>query len=106
VGDGQVFRRTGLTVDALAREIKVPAYRLSRHFSQSMHTTFPAWLNALRIRWVCDILLREPDRTVLEIAMDAGYSSKAVFHTQFVRAQGRSPGDFRRLHAGKPTRKS
>jgi AraC-like DNA-binding protein len=103
VTEHEIYRRTGLTVASLARDIKVPDYRLSRHFSQHLGTTFPAWINALRIAWVCDRLVREPGRTSLDIAMDAGYSSKAVFHAQFEKARGMNPGDYRRrLGAGKP----
>jgi AraC-like DNA-binding protein len=96
VTDHQVYRTPGLSVGSLARLIKVPGYRLSRHFSQHLSTTFPAWLNELRIQYVCDLLTREPDRTVLDIATDAGYVSKAVFHAQFEKAQGRSPSEYRR----------
>jgi len=96
VAEQEIFRTEGLTIGTLARRVQIPPYRLSKHFSQHLRTTFPAWLNGLRIRYACDKLGAETQRTVLDIAMDAGYRSKAVFHHQFVRITGKSPGEFRR----------
>ena len=41
-------------------------------------------------------ILERPDRSVLDIAMDVGYGSRAVFNSQFMRIVGMCPSEYRR----------
>jgi AraC-like DNA-binding protein len=84
-------------LNALAVKVGAPAYRLSHYFGSRLKTTFPAWRNALRMEYVRRRMAERPDRSILEIAHDAGYSSKAAFNAQFLRASGMKPSDYRRL---------
>jgi AraC-like DNA-binding protein len=83
-------------LNALAVKAGVPAYRLSYFFSTRLKTTFPAWRNALRMEYVRRRMAERPDLSILEIAHDAGYASKAAFNAQFHRANGMNPSDYRR----------
>lgn len=97
--------RQGLSLRGLAAIVKVPPYRLSICFNTRLKTSFPAWLNALRIERARRQILERPDRSILDIAMDAGYGSRAVFNSQFLRIVGVSPSEYRRKgsqHAGGP----
>ncbi len=85
-----------LDLRSLAERIGVPAYRLSSYFGSRLSTTFPAWRNSQRIAFVRRRMAERPDLTILEIAMEAGYTSKATFNTQFSRIEGMSPSEFRR----------
>lgn len=88
--------RPGLGLRGLASIVKVPPYRLSICFNSNLKTSFPAWLNGLRIERARRLLIERPDRSVLEIAMDVGYGSRAVFNSQFLRIVGMSPSEYRR----------
>ena len=85
-----------LRIGALADGIGVPAYRLSSYFNSCLGTSFPAWLNALRVECVCRIMLEEPGRTIIDIAEEVGYSSKAAFNSQFLKIKGMNPNEYRR----------
>lgn len=91
----RVYTVQGLTIDGLAKELKVPGYRLSRYFSQCESTRFPAWLNGLRIGHVCAEMRADPKRNILEIAMEAGFTSKTTFNKQFQELMGKSPSQYR-----------
>jgi len=95
VSDKGIHLRPGLTIDGLAKELKLPAYRLSKYFSQYRATRFPVWLNALRIEHVCRVMDAAPARTILDIALEAGYSSKTAFNKQFLERKGMSPSEYR-----------
>jgi AraC-like DNA-binding protein len=97
--DEAVLCRTGLTLGALAAIIKVPPYRLSAYFNGVLKTTFPEWLNAVRIERVRRTILAEPGRSILDLAFEAGYASKSVFNHQFQKIVGMNPSEYRRSHA-------
>jgi AraC-like DNA-binding protein len=88
--------RQGLDLRGLAAIVKVPPYRLSICFNACLKTSFPAWLNALRIERARRLIVEEPDRSVLEIATGVGYGSRAVFNSQFLRIVGMTPSEYRR----------
>lgn len=89
--------RQGLDLRGLAAIVKVPPYRLSICFNDRLKTSFPAWLNALRIERACRLMIEEPDRSILEIATEIGYGSRAVFNSQFLRIVGMTPSEYRTM---------
>ena len=96
-----IFRRPDLDLGRLAGRIQVPAYRLSRYFNEKLATSFPVWLNRSRVNWVCARMAEVPGTSLLDLALEAGYSSKTTFNTQFSRLTGMSPSEYRkRLNDG------
>ena len=91
----QVYRDASLSVQTLARKMRIPAYRLSAYFNSELGMTFPEWLNATRIDYVCRLLENTPNLSILEVSMEAGYSSKAVFNHQFLKRTGLNPKEYR-----------
>jgi AraC-like DNA-binding protein len=97
-----IISNDALTLPTVARRVGVPAYRLSVYFSKHLSTTFPAWRNALRMDYVKKLMAERPDLPIIQIALDAGYNSKAAFNTQFSRIMGMRPSDYRRSLARAP----
>jgi len=85
-----------LDLAALAKRIGVPAYRLSRYLSSRLDTTFSAWINRLRIDFVCARMAERPDLSILAISVEAGYRSKTAFTNQFTKLKGMTPSQYRR----------
>ncbi|MDA8427475.1 MAG: helix-turn-helix domain-containing protein [Treponema sp.] len=94
--DPSVLGRPDLNLRALAAIVKVPPYRLSICFNTRLKTSFPVWLNAQRIEGARRKLLEQPERGILDISIEAGYASRAVFNKQFLRSVGMSPSEYRR----------
>jgi AraC-like DNA-binding protein len=102
IGDPAILGKSDLDIRSLAAIVKIPAYRLSIWFNSHLETSFSSWLNARRIERAQRLMLDHPDRTIIEIAMEAGYASKSVFNDQFRRIVGMSPSDWRLSAARSP----
>jgi AraC family transcriptional regulator len=86
--------RDGLTLDALAVEAGVhPAY-LSRTFRRFRGRTPGQLLQELRVRAVCQGLA-DPDRSLADLALEAGFADQSHCTRVFKRVTGMTPGAFR-----------
>lgn len=90
-GDGvqqrEAARRAGLSPAAF-----------SRYFRKKLGHTFEAFVNEVRVGRICRALIEEPERSVAEIALRAGYNNLANFNRQFRRRAGLAPLAYRRKH--------
>lgn len=104
---GGAWRREGLTIGALARDLDVPEHRLRRLINRGLgHRNFADFLNAHRIEAAKRRLAdpAEARTTVAAIAFDLGYGSLGPFNRAFRAATGASPTEWRReaLNGGSP----
>ncbi|MEM1055806.1 MAG: AraC family transcriptional regulator [Bacteroidota bacterium] len=86
-----------LTLGTLADRLALSDKELSYVLNEGLGTSYTDWVNGLRVQSACS-LLADPihaDRTVLEIAMDAGFASKATFNRVFKAETGQTPTAFR-----------
>ena len=101
------WRREGLTIGDLARELDLPEHRLRRLINQRLgHRNFAEFVNGHRIQAAKARLgdPREARTTVAAIAFDLGYGSLGPFNRSFRAATGVTPTDYRRaaLAEGSP----
>jgi AraC-like DNA-binding protein len=96
---GGAWRREGLTIGALARELGEPEYRLRRLINQRLgHRNFADFVNGHRIE-AAKARLGDPQEartTVAAIAFDLGYGSLGPFNRAFRAATGATPTEWRR----------
>lgn len=95
----EIWRREGLTIGALARELVVPEHRLRRLINQRLgHRNFADFLNGHRIEAAKRRLAdpAEARTTVATIAYDLGFGSLGPFNRAFREATGAAPSDWRR----------
>ena len=86
------------SLPALAEELGVSTHHLSQVIGLNFDTNFFGLINRYRALEAAE-LLRDPDRretTVLEIALRAGFNSKAAFNRAFRRHFDMTPSDYRR----------
>lgn len=93
------WRREGLTIGSLARELDAPEHRLRRLINQRLgHRNFADFVNSHRIeaakRRLADPV--EARTTVAAIAFDLGYGSLGPFNRAFRAATGATPTEWRR----------
>ncbi|MEQ8353184.1 MAG: AraC family transcriptional regulator [Leptospiraceae bacterium] len=92
------YLEEGITLKQLARRTKIPAHHLSMVINSQLSMNFFAFINSYRIE-EAKRLLQDPDyseHTLLSIAFEAGFQSKAAFNKAFKQQTGMSPGDFRK----------
>ena len=96
---GRGYRREGLTIAALAHQLKVPEHLLRRVINQRLgHRNFNAFLNAYRIA-EAKASLADAAREripVLTIALESGFGSIGPFNRAFREAVGKTPTEYRR----------
>src|SRR4029077_20284515 len=94
-----VWRREGLTIGQLAREVGITEHRLRHLVNVRLgHRNFAQYLNAHRIE-VAKQHLADPasaTRTVAEIAFDLGFGSLGPFNRAFGEMTGATPTVWRR----------
>ncbi len=95
---GGSFRDPDLTLDTTARAVGVHTNRVSHAVNSVFQTSFPAYVNSYRIEYFIDRAAAGEleDRTILDLALDAGFSSKSTFNRVFKASVGVSPTQFRR----------
>ncbi len=85
-----------LSIRELAAQLKIPLSELSQAINQERNINFNDYINAWRI----DEFIREypkPENsayTILSIALDCGFNSKATFNRAFKKHTGQSPKDY------------
>lgn len=87
-----------LTLHELARQLELSAHHLSQVLNISAGVGFYDYLGALRVR-EARRLLADPactGRSILDIALAAGFNAKASFNAAFKRHTGMTPTQFRR----------
>ncbi|MBY0564127.1 MAG: helix-turn-helix transcriptional regulator [Hyphomonadaceae bacterium] len=99
MAEGEVWRREGLTIGALAEAVGVPEHRLRPLINDHLgFRNFAAFVNARRIE-AAKVLLRDPDKarlTVAAIAYDLGFGSLGPFNRAFKEATSVTPTEYRR----------
>ncbi|MEM9530975.1 MAG: helix-turn-helix domain-containing protein [Pseudomonadota bacterium] len=97
VQTGGWHRDPGLTVRELARQLGSNESALSARVNAAPDVNFNQFINRIRLEEVCAALLDEgDDRTVLEIALDCGFGSKATFNRTFKEHVGMTPGQWKK----------
>jgi AraC family cel operon transcriptional repressor len=73
---------------------------IARTMRRTLGTTPSDLVNQMRLHVAAEAL-RMTGRSIIEIALDVGYSNLGYFYRRFRKAYGRTPADYRRLH-GEP----
>ena len=85
-----------LTLDDLARAIKIPSHDISQILSLGLKENFYNFVNRYRIQ-ECMRLLADPSKrmkTVLQILYETGFNSKSAFNVAFKKHTGMTPTEY------------
>ncbi|MDQ0464787.1 AraC-like DNA-binding protein [Caulobacter ginsengisoli] len=98
MGEGQAWRREGLTIGQVAAEVGVPEHRLRRLINGALgYRNFADYLNARRIE-AARTALADPANaraSISALAFDLGYASLGPFNRAFKEATGETPSAWR-----------
>ena len=92
------YRNSELSLSKLAESIGISPHHLSEVLNQHAGKNFNHFINAYRVKEVCDELHSASSLKVLDIAMQAGFSSKSTFNTIFKKFIGVTPTQYREKH--------
>lgn len=86
-----------MTLQSMADAVYMDKYRLSRLFSSRLHTSFPDYVNRLRVEYAAAKLLSTTD-SVTNVAMEAGFDNIRTFHRAFGKVFQMSPKEYQKIN--------
>lgn len=92
---GEKYDRS-LTIEQVADHVKLNPHYAMGIFQRVMQLTMKQYITAMRINHV-RALLSDTDKSILDIALTAGFRSSSRFHSTFNRYVGISPQKYRKL---------
>jgi AraC-like DNA-binding protein len=87
-----------LSLKSLAERVNISPHHLSQILNEKLQKTFYDYVNELRVEYAKRALLKEPYRSITDIAFESGYNSKNSFYNSFKRLTGTIPSEYRRKH--------
>ncbi len=86
--------REECTLASLASQIKYDMTYLSKFFKSAVGISFTSYVNQVRVSHAC-YLLRNTDKTVLQISHECGSISLRTFNRNFLSQMGCTPSEYR-----------
>lgn len=86
-----------ISLEDIAKSANLSQYHFHRLFKQIYGETPNAYLNRLRMEFAGHLLGLYPDKTILEIAIESGYSSLAAFSRDFKKHFELTPSKYRKI---------
>ena len=84
-----------LTLRQLSDATSTSEHHLSEILNRHLGTNFYDFVNSWRIEEAKLLLLRDVERSILDIAMNVGFNSKSTFYAAFRKLTNQSPAAFR-----------
>lgn len=81
----------GITIEEIASSLKTSRTTLSNLINREEGVNFNTWINRLRIEDAKNLMIENPDFTILQISEMVGYTEQANFSRQFKQITGESP---------------
>lgn len=94
--ENRFYVAEGLTVEQLARMLKVSKYALSKSVNTEEGVNFNTFIGRLRVAEAQTILKEHPETSISDVAMMVGYSEQSNFSRQFKAHTGFTPGEYRK----------
>lgn len=88
-----------LSLAGLASRLDLSAHQLSELMNSRLGKGFSRFLREHRIDAAKAMLRAEPKASVLSVGLSVGFTSPSNFYEAFREIEGRTPGQYRKLHA-------
>ncbi|NQZ88969.1 MAG: AraC family transcriptional regulator [Colwellia sp.] len=92
------FLDSALNIEKLANAINSPSQYLSQAINQYRAMNFYELIANYRIEYAKELLIAEPKKSVMTVAMDAGFNAKSTFNQTFKKITGLTPSEFKKNH--------
>lgn len=89
----KIFQNSKLTLAALAQHLNIKPYQLTQVLNRSLQKSFTDYINEFRVQEVTR-MVNDPAKahyTLLALALEAGFNSKASFNRIVKKITGKSP---------------
>lgn len=83
-----------LRLDDLAEALDIQKYHLSQILNQYIDMSFFDFVNQHRVNEAKQLMVKEPRRTLLQIAYESGFNNKTSFVNAFKKFEGKTPSGY------------
>jgi AraC-like DNA-binding protein len=97
----KIFCDEDLSLAKLAEELEITIHQLSQFLNQNLGKNFYNYINMFRVTEAKNLLIDEPERSVLSVAFAVGFNSYSSFHRSFCKDVGLTPKEFRKRFVGR-----
>jgi len=87
-----------VSLSGLAMALGIRPYQLSHFINNYLEMSFSDLINSYRVEEAKKEVLSRPEATILAIAYESGFNSKASFNRAFKKFTGLTPSEFRDRH--------
>ena len=94
----KLFLDEELTLPVLAEKSKVSVHHLSAFINSKYQKNYNEYVNNFRLDESKELLISQPEWSVLRIALMSGFNSKTTFYKMFSKEMGYSPTEYRKKH--------
>ena len=91
----QLFRVERLTLNQLSNDLGLQQRDISRAINLNANKSFNGYINDLRVGYVCNLFNSDAQQSITDLALQAGFSSKAVFNRSFKQLTGITPSQYK-----------
>ncbi len=94
----KIFRDENLSLLSLAEKLNITPHQLSWIINEKMNQSFSTLVNRHRIEYVKKRLAAgvKNETTILQMALDSGFSTKTAFNRAFKKFTGLTPSQYRK----------
>lgn len=97
--ENKYYHETGITIEDLAFKLQIGRTTLSNFINREEGVNFNSWINRMRIEDAKNLLINNPEYTILQVSEMVGYTEQANFSRQFKLITGESPLVWRKKKA-------
>jgi len=92
----QTYLDNQLTLTRLAEAVGISTHHLSEVLNQHEGINFYQFVNEYRINYICDKMKHDKEIKILDLAMNAGFSSRSTFNAVFKQFVKLTPSQYRK----------
>ncbi len=97
VENTKIFRDPDLNLKQLSEDIDISIHNISQVINSRLNMNFFNFINSYRIKDAMELLTnKEESKTVLEIAFEVGFNSKATFNSIFKKTTELTPTEYKK----------
>ena len=91
----KLYTEPELTLQSLSETLMITPHELSHLLNNNFNQNFNTFINTYRINEAKALLLKNPEKSIIEISFIAGFNSTTSFYNYFEREAHESPRDYR-----------
>jgi AraC-like DNA-binding protein len=94
----KIYRDMDLRMKDVAERLLITPHQFSQLVNENIKTDFRNYVNTYRVREAKELLVENPERSIITICFEVGFSSKTSFNVTFKKMTGLSPKEYRQKH--------